>query len=193
MSVALRLRAGIGCLVALLLATGPAGVLAKAQGDLPAPVVEEALRQISSQAGLVYFYISTCPYCRKQEPLLVQLEQVYGLRILPVSLDGGAPPTGAWLNYRLDRGESLELGVQVTPTLVLAVPERNELYLIAEGFIGFEELQRRILLAGVRSGLVKDARFEGAQLPLSDESRAYRRPMISRPANQYSDISTGDR
>lgn len=121
------------------------------------------LGEIAQVGGLVYFYERECPLCELQEPLLTAMERNYDFEVLPVSLDGSPPLTGSWTEYRVDKGEARHLGLQAIPSIYLAIPERNELYPIAAGFVAIDQLEERILLAAVQAELITDEQLYETQ------------------------------
>lgn len=123
---------------------------------------QAALAKISQRAGLWYFFLSTCPYCARQEPILERVQRDIGLSILPISLDGGPPPTWGDVPYVNNAGQAQELGVMVTPTLVVADTETGELYSLAAGLRTDEEIQGRLLEMAAVNGWITELEYENA-------------------------------
>lgn len=122
----------------------------------------QAMEKITQRAGLWYFYLSTCPYCAQQEPILERVQQQIGLSILPISLDGGPPPTWGDVPYVMNQGQAQELGVMVTPTLVLADTLTGELHNLAAGLRTNQEIESRLLELGAVNGWITEVEYEQA-------------------------------
>jgi len=122
----------------------------------------EAMAKITQRAGLWYFFLSTCPYCMQQEPILERMQADTGMSILPISLDGGAPPTWGDVPYVVNQGQAQELGVMVTPTLVVADTITGELYNLAAGLRTNQEIEERLLEMAVTNGWITEIEYENA-------------------------------
>ncbi|MFI5304289.1 MAG: conjugal transfer protein TraF [Nitrospiria bacterium] len=102
------------------------------------------LKEISEKGGVFFFFLSTCPYCHMEAPLLKQLEEVYGIKVIPVSLDGPGLPGFSNPIFDRDHLMAQALNVQKTPTLFFGKPPK-EIRRIANGFVSFPELIERII------------------------------------------------
>lgn len=122
----------------------------------------QAMAKITQRAGLWYFYLSTCPYCAQQEPILERVQREIGLSILPISLDGGPPPTWQDMPYVTNQGQAQELGVMVTPTLVVADTLTGELHNLAAGLRTNQEIESRLLELGAVNGWITELEYEQA-------------------------------
>ena len=100
------------------------------------------LKEISEKGGIYFFFLSTCPYCHMEAPLLRQLEETYGIKVIPVSIDGPGLPE--YPSPIQDRGIARILNVEKTPTLFFGKPPK-EIRRIANGFISLPELIDRII------------------------------------------------
>lgn len=122
-----------------------------------------ALEKISKRAGIWYFFLSTCPYCARQEPILDRVSANLGLSILPISLDGGAPPTwGESVAYVHNDGHAERLGVMVTPTMVMADTVTGELHTLGAGIRTDSEIESRMLELGVMNEWITETEYENA-------------------------------
>lgn len=121
---------------------------------------------IGSEAGLWYFYRSDCSYCTQFGPVLSGLARTHGYKVLPISLDGKAPPSGDFPEFVTDQGQAAQLGVESTPSVYLVHPERNEVLPVAFGILAFTELESRILLAAHHAGWITDDQYNQTR-PLS--------------------------
>lgn len=123
---------------------------------------DAALAKITQRAGLWYFFSSGCPYCARQEPILERVAGAIGLSILPISLDGGPPPTWGSVDYVVNNDHAAQLGVMVTPTLVVADTVTGELHNLAAGLRTDQEIESRLLELGVANNWISQSEYEGA-------------------------------
>ena len=100
------------------------------------------IRALARTHGLFFFFRSDCPYCHKFAPVLKRFEEVYGLTVFAVSLDGGSLPE--YPNPVADNGIAASLNVSVVPALFLAVPGTREITPIGYGLMAETELVERI-------------------------------------------------
>lgn len=49
---------------------------------------ERAIARLASESGLFFFFRGDCPYCHELAPILRTLQDVHGIEVFPVSLDG---------------------------------------------------------------------------------------------------------
>lgn len=123
---------------------------------------KQAMAKIVERVGLWYFYLSTCPFCAKQEPILESVQANIGLSILPISLDGGAPPTWGDVAYLNNSGQAEELGVMVTPTLVVADTATGELHNLSAGLRTESEIESRLLELAAVNSWISEEEYERA-------------------------------
>jgi len=106
---------------------------------------EEISRKMALAAqkgGIFFIFSSTCPYCRLEAPILKQFETNFGIKVVPVSIDGEGLPE--YPKPVLDHGIVSLLNVNVTPTLFFGLPPK-EMHRIANGFVTFDELTDRVI------------------------------------------------
>ncbi|MCQ8117754.1 conjugal transfer protein TraF [Methylomonas rosea] len=125
-------------------------------------VAERALKAIAAQAGILFFFRSDCPYCHVQAPILAMLENAYGFKIYPVSLDGLPMPNGFFSQFKRDNGQAAMLGVEQTPALFLMKPPKQVVPL-AQGALSLEEITGRILLAAKEAGWIDASQYQTTQ------------------------------
>jgi conjugal transfer pilus assembly protein TraF len=111
--------------------------------------INRRLAKASRLGGVFFFFSSICPYCRLEAPILKRLEETYGIKVIPVSIDGGGLPE--YPHPILDNGIAAALNISVTPTLFFGVPPK-QMQRIANGFITMDELQERILSVAEAGG-----------------------------------------
>ena len=67
----------------------PTNTLAKQeQIDLKREDIKSSLLRLNERYGLFFIYKSTCPYCHKYSSTLMEFSKIYGVDILPITLDG---------------------------------------------------------------------------------------------------------
>lgn len=123
---------------------------------------ERALKAIAAQAGILFFFRSDCPYCHVQAPILAMLENAYGFKIYPVSLDGLPMPNSFFSQFKRDNGQAAMLGVEQTPALFLMKPPK-QIVPLAQGALSLEEITGRILLAAKEAGWIDASQYQTTQ------------------------------
>jgi conjugal transfer pilus assembly protein TraF len=98
--------------------------------------------QLSQTHALFFFFRSDCPYCHQFAPLLRDFEAKFGLKIVPISVDGGGLPE--FRNPRVDNGIARTLEVRQVPALFLAEPSGGKITPIGYGVLSESELLERI-------------------------------------------------
>lgn len=121
------------------------------------------LEHISTQAGIFFFFESTCPYCQAQAPVLSRLAEAYGFTVYAVSVDGHALPGGEFPDFRVDRGTAEQLGVINYPAMFLVAPP-NSFVNLAQGAVSMLELEERIVQASVLLGLITEDELQDMRM-----------------------------
>ena len=102
----------------------------------------EALREIAKEYGLYFVIAESCPYCHEMAPYLKRFAETYGFTVITVSVDGGSVPEFPNAMYSPEFAE--QLGVKITPAIILAKPSEGVIEPISYGFISLKELETRI-------------------------------------------------
>ena len=102
----------------------------------------KVVRSLASTHGLVFIFRSDCPYCHRFAPILKRFEEEFGLRVFPVSLDGGGLPE--YPNPRPDNGIAARLDASVVPALYLTEPSKRQIRPVGFGVMAMTELLERI-------------------------------------------------
>src|ERR1700682_3657126 len=100
--------------------------------------------QLSQTHALFFFFRSDCPYCHQFAPLLRDFEAKFGLKIVPISVDGGGLPE--FRSPRVDNGIARTLDVRQVPALFLAEPRGGKITPIGYGVLSESELLERIFV-----------------------------------------------
>jgi len=147
-------------------------------------MAEKALKEIAAQAGILFFFRSDCPFCHLQAPILSMLENAYGFKIYPVSLDGLPMPSGLFSQFKRDQGQAAMLGVEHTPALFLMKPPR-QIVPLAQGALSLEETTGRILLTAKEAGWIESSQYQTTQ-------GIHSTPMLLPTTGSISSASTQD-
>jgi conjugal transfer pilus assembly protein TraF len=120
--------------------------------------VEQHLKALVKEHGILFFYRSDCPYCHAVAPVLQNLANKYGFEVLAVATDGQALP-GWQARFRANEGQFEALLQQhnlkdaVVPAIFIASKVTGETAPIGMGVLANTELIERIfVLTGTKIG-----------------------------------------
>lgn len=111
---------------------------------------DDIIKYVAQNQGLIWFVRSDCSYCHAFAPILQQLKQAYGMRIMTVSLDGRGVP--GFEDALPDNGIATRLGVSVTPTLFIADTKNRQYIPLGAGFMSMQELTNRFNVVFSQAG-----------------------------------------
>jgi conjugal transfer pilus assembly protein TraF len=114
------------------------------------------LVELAKHVGIYFFYRSDNIFSLQQAPLIKALEREFGYEVKAVSLDGKALPDDLWNDFINDNGQAEALGIKQLPASYLFNPQNNTVELISEGLQSLPELEKRMLHASLRSGLITE-------------------------------------
>jgi conjugal transfer pilus assembly protein TraF len=123
----------------------------------------EVLIRIAHQAGIFFFFKSTCEHCEIQAPLLKNLQEIYGFKVFPVSLDGLPLHNDLFGSFERDRGQAKKLGVVQTPAMFLGRPNTREVLLIAQSTMAQPQLEERIIEAAFEAGWIDQKEYQSTK------------------------------
>jgi len=106
----------------------------------------ESIGAIGREHVLFFFFRGDCPYCHAFAPTLKAFQARYGIRVVAVSLDGGAMP--GFADARRDNGISRTLQVSQVPAVYLAQPFTGVITPIGFGVLSEAQLLERIAMVG---------------------------------------------
>lgn len=140
------------------------GLSTVAANSLNAKGIEESrklLASLSDKVGIFFFFSSTCPYCKAQEPILGYFTNRYDIAVMGVSVDGNSlnPNGNEPFPWKPDAGLAQQLGLTHFPALVLVTPQ-GDAEPISQGILSLNEIEQRILLVAKRKGWIKEEEFE---------------------------------
>jgi conjugal transfer pilus assembly protein TraF len=101
------------------------------------------IKQLAKQSGLVFFYRSSCPYCRKFAPVLKSFADKYGVTVLPVTTDGIALPE--FPQSYIDHGQAKRFHATVEPAVFAVNPYTHKAIPVSYGLVSETELKNRIM------------------------------------------------
>lgn len=104
--------------------------------------VRGSIASLAQTHGLYFFYRGDCPFCHALAPILKQFEQIHGIRVIAISIDGGKLPE--FPRFVNDNGQSANLGVRSVPAIYLAVPGSRSVTPIGTGVMSLVEIEERI-------------------------------------------------
>lgn len=135
-----------------------------AERALTRTAADEARRAVlaglSQKIGIWYFFRSDCPFCTRQDPSLLRLQNETGIQILPISTDGPPLVSGAFPQYVVDGGQAAQLGVQRTPTLVVSHPDSGDLTILFDGLAMLDEIEKRLVDVAFAKGWITREQFD---------------------------------
>ena len=91
---------------------------------------------------LFFFFRGDCPYCHAFAPTLGAFEARYGIKVVAISIDGGAMP--GFPDARRDNGIATTLKVSQVPAVYLAQPFTGRIMPIGFGVLSESQLLERI-------------------------------------------------
>jgi conjugal transfer pilus assembly protein TraF len=112
---------------------------------------DQAIARLAKESGLFFFFRSDCPYCHQLAPILKYLQDVHGIEVFAVSLDGGRLPQ--FPNAYPDNGISRVLEVTQVPALFLSSKTERRVQPIGYGLLAADEiLERMYVLTQLKPG-----------------------------------------
>ncbi len=91
----------------------------------------EMIDHLAKTSVLFFFFRSDCSYCHAMSPIVSGLSMATGIKIFPITLDGGSLPE--FPSPKMDNGMSKNLGIESTPALFLAIPAEQKIMPVAYG------------------------------------------------------------
>ena len=106
----------------------------------------DAIGALGRDHVLLFFFRGDCPYCHAFAPALQAFQARHGIRVVAVSVDGGAMP--GFADARRDNGISRTLQVSQVPAVYLAQPFTGVITPIGFGVLSEAQLLERIAIVG---------------------------------------------
>jgi conjugal transfer pilus assembly protein TraF len=104
---------------------------------------DAAIRAFATRSGLFFFYKQACPYCARFAPIVQHFAKVYGITVIPITLDGKVLPE--FPDSQRDKGQAALFGVHQTPALFAVNPNTHKAFPLAYGLTSESTLGQRIV------------------------------------------------
>lgn len=108
---------------------------------------EENKRQtfdrLAQHSVFYFFFRGDCPYCHAFAPTLLNFAQATGIKVFPISVDGGSLPE--FPAPHIDNGISDRLGVSMVPALFLATPATGDIVPVGFGALSDTDIAERLI------------------------------------------------
>ena len=104
----------------------------------------ESISALGRDHVLFFFFRGDCPYCHAFAPTLQAFQARHGIRVVAISVDGGAMP--GFADARRDNGISNTLKVNQVPAVYLAQPFSGVITPIGFGVLSEAQLVERIAI-----------------------------------------------
>jgi conjugal transfer pilus assembly protein TraF len=101
------------------------------------------LAQVAKEHVLMFFFRGDCGYCHAMAKVLDAFRHRHGIRLVPISMDGGS--LAAFPDARSDNGAVRALKVQQVPALFLAQPYTGRIEPVGFGVLSEAQLAERIV------------------------------------------------
>lgn len=132
-----------------------------AKDDMSNRGIQKAAKKLAAQAGIWFFYYSTCEFCVKEAGVLKGIINAFGFKVLPIALDGLPLPGGSFPEFTTDHGQGKKLGVETTPALFLVKPgENGGAIQIGQGLLSGEEIVRRAIALSHENGWLNNDEYD---------------------------------
>ena len=104
----------------------------------------ESISALGRDHVLFFFFRGDCPYCHAFAPTLQAFQARHGIRVVAISVDGGAMP--GFADARRDNGIANALKVSQVPAVYLAQPFSGVITPIGFGVLSEAQLVERIAI-----------------------------------------------
>lgn len=106
--------------------------------------VAATIKNINERYGIFFVFSGSCPHCHRYSPILKSFQEIYGITIMPISIDGGSLPQ--WDQFVVDQGQINKMGINVeaVPATLLFDKQTKEIIPIGFGVLSHSELEERI-------------------------------------------------
>lgn len=124
---------------------------------------QEVVQEVANQAGLWFFFESTCDYCKRQAPIVQRLMSKYGFNVNAISIDLAPMENGMFPEYQPDTKQKYkELGVQRVPALFLVGNSGEFVAPISQGIVTESEIVRLVLIQAKTANVISEEQFNDA-------------------------------
>lgn len=103
-----------------------------------------AIKVLSKQHGLLYFYRGGNAYDKKASPIISDFANRYQFKLIPVSVDGVIDPL--FPNSKTGKAQAKKLGIRFYPALILVHLKTKRTQPVSYGILSQDMLARQFLL-----------------------------------------------
>lgn len=103
---------------------------------------ERLFSEAKNTYSLAFVYSSSCPYCKRQLPIILSFKEQTGIEIIGVSVDGGFYDGFDASVY--DENAASDPNVQAYPTILLIDNKNPQRIFVAKGLTTRDDLENRI-------------------------------------------------
>jgi conjugal transfer pilus assembly protein TraF len=108
----------------------------------------ESIGALGRDHVLFFFFRGDCPYCHAFAPTLEAFQARHGIKVMAISVDGGAMP--GFPDARRDNGIATTLKVSQVPAVYLAQPFTGKITPIGFGVLSEAQLLERIAIVSAQ-------------------------------------------
>lgn len=109
---------------------------------IEAAKVEQLLKHANKQYAIAFIYSSNCPYCKRQLPILLSLQEKYKLPVMGVSVDGGFYEDLSENVY--DPNAVNDPSIRAFPTIMLLDLKQEKRIFVSKGLTTLDQLEGKI-------------------------------------------------
>lgn len=123
--------------------------------------ITSLIHKITKDSHLWFFYVSNCPYCHKQIPILKELKIRYGVNILAVSMDGGLIQGIEDFEVVFDQNMTVskKFNVSSTPSMFIVGNTDKQVIPLTQGLHALPEIEDRMLLIAREKGVISQEEY----------------------------------
>lgn len=103
----------------------------------------QAMETVKDRMGLLFFFRSTCPYCKAEYPIIQRLAR-QGFFVQSISLDAAPLPNMDDRDFIPDTGMAEYFDISRVPTIVVVDPQRNVSAIVAVGYTTEDTILTRL-------------------------------------------------
>lgn len=104
---------------------------------------QAAIRQLAGENGILFVFRSDCPYCHTMAPIMKDFATMYGVKVMPVSLDGRG--INHFPNALPNNGIAQRLNITSVPALFVMDTKTKQFKPIGFGVMSQSTLEDRFL------------------------------------------------
>lgn len=112
----------------------------------------QAIKKLAGTNGIMFFFRSDCPYCHAMAPIMRQFAEQYGVKVMPVSLDGRG--ISHFPNPLPNNGIAERLSIQHVPAVYIMDTKTRQFKPIGFGVMSQSTLEDRFLAISKPVGTV---------------------------------------